>query len=113
MIHNLFTLSFLFVITGSQCNKTDTIPKCINAKIAEIKAQPKWNPPAKVSEYEYQGKTVYYFTSNCCDQYNVVYDSNCNYICAPSGGLSGQGDGKCKDFNAEAKLVKVIWEDER
>ena len=100
-------------MTDSQCNNPDIIPTCINAKIETIKAQPKWNPPAKVSTYKYQGKTVYYFTSNCCDQYNMVYDSVCNYICAPSGGLSGQGDGKCIDFNSKAKFIQVVWEDTR
>ena len=30
------------------------------------------------------------------DYDNLLFDDNCNYICAPSGGFSGAGDGKCR-----------------
>jgi hypothetical protein len=103
------------VLSGSQCtkNKIADIPTCVQKKINDIKAQPKWNPPATVTEYLYNGKTVFLFTSDCCDQYNVLYDNNCNYICAPSGGFTGQGDGKCKYFYTTATLVREVWKDTR
>ncbi len=91
----------------------ETFPDCIQQKINEIKKQPKWNPPAQVNAYLYKGKTVYLFSSDCCDQFNALVDSACNYICAPSGGLTGKGDRKCTDFSAEAKLLKQVWKDER
>lgn len=102
-------------IFGQQCSKTTTasVPLCIEQKITDIKKQAKWNPPATVNEYMYNGKTVYLFSSDCCDQYNMVYDSQCNYVCAPSGGITGKGDSKCPDFNAAAKLVRLVWKDER
>ena len=100
---------------GQQCTKTKTgsIPKCIEQKISDIRKEPRWNPPATVNEYMYNGKTVYLFSSNCCDQYNMVYDSQCNYVCAPSGGITGKGDSKCEDFNTSAKHVKLVWKDDR
>ena len=102
------------VLIFNRCNKeTNEIPSCISQKIEAIKAQPKWNPPAEVNEYLYNGKKVFLFSSNCCDQYNELFDENCNYICAPSGGFTGAGDGKCKDFNTVAKQVKLIWKDSR
>lgn len=98
----------------NQCNKNrNEIPSCIAQKIEFIKAQPKWNPAAEVNEYLYQGKKVYLFTSNCCDQYIELYDENCNYLCAPSGGLTGKGDGKCVDFYTAAKHIQLIWKDPR
>ena len=45
--------------------------------------------------------------------FNSVFDENCQYVCAPTGGITGQGDLKCKDFAKNANLVKVIWKDER
>ena len=111
-------LLFLIIpfLADSTCNKakqvTDT-PACIQQKIDQIKAQPKWNPPAEVNEYMYQDKKVYLFSSNCCDQYNMLYDENCNALCAPSGGFTGRGDGKCADFNDKAKHVRLVWKDER
>jgi uncharacterized protein DUF6970 len=89
------------------------LPICIQQKIDEIKAQKKWNPPAEVHEYFFKGMRVFYFSSNCCDQYNVVVDEKCNYICAPSGGTTGKGDGKCSDFLTMAQYIKLIWKDER
>jgi hypothetical protein len=90
-----------------------SIPACIQQRIDSIKKEPKWNPPAEVNEYTYNGKTVYAFSSPCCDFFNPVYGSDCNYLCAPDGGFTGKGDGKCADFSATAKHVKLIWKDDR
>lgn len=110
----LFTLVIFLTIAAKKCGtQNESIPTCIQQKIDQIKKQPKWNPPAEVHEYNYKGKRVFYFSSNCCDQYNVVYDENCNYVCAPSGGYTGKGDGKCADFKENAKEVRLVWKDER
>jgi hypothetical protein len=122
----LIGLIALVSITAKECSKrttapqadvketnAQTLPSCIQQKIDSIKNQPKWNPPAEVNEYVYNGKTVYLFSADCCDQYNVVYDAQCNYVCAPSGGITGKGDRKCEDFNTAAKLIRVVWKDER
>jgi hypothetical protein len=102
------------LLAESECSKKKlVISACIEQKINEIKAAPKWNPPAEVNEYVYQDKRVYLFSSPCCDQYNMLYDENCTAICAPSGGYTGRGDQKCVDFKEVAKHVKVVWKDER
>lgn len=106
----LFLCASLF---SFQCSKDYNVPACINKKIAQIKAQSKWNPPAEVNEYTYQGKKVYLFTSDCCDQYIMLYDGSCNYLCSPSGGITGNGDGKCSDFYTEAKHERLVWKDSR
>jgi hypothetical protein len=105
----------ILTVTQQQCTKNTTanIPACIQERINKIKAQPKWNPPAEVNEYEYNGRKLYLFSSDCCDQYNEVYDSRCNYICAPSGGITGKGDRKCEDFTTNAKHIRLVWKDDR
>lgn len=96
------------------CRKQLTqLPPCIQKKIATLQAQPKQNPPAHVEEYVYNGKSVFYFSSDCCDQYNYVYDEDCNVICAPDGGITGKGDGRCADFLEKATHVRTVWKDER
>jgi len=102
-------------LSASQCRKEriNGIPACIIQKIEAIKAQPQWNPPAEVSEYLYNGQKVYLFTADCCDQFYELYDANCNFLCAPSGGITGKGDGQCSDFNEKAVFVKKIWKDQR
>jgi hypothetical protein len=108
-----FTIVIFLTIAAEKCQKENSIPVCIQQKIDQIKKEPKWNPPAEVHEYSYNGKRVFYFSSNCCDQYNEVYDENCNYVCAPSGGYTGKGDMKCADFKENAKEIRLIWKDER
>jgi hypothetical protein len=110
----LILLAAIPFLAESKCSKKNAVtPVCIEQKIAEIKAQPKWNPPAEVNEYIYNDKRVFLFSSPCCDQYNMLYDENCTVICAPSGGYTGKGDGKCTDFNEAAKHVRLVYKDDR
>lgn len=88
-------------------------PDKIQTKIAELKAQPKANPAYEVWEYQYRGQKVYLVTADCCDQYTTVYDACLNVLCAPSGGFTGRGDGKCPDFNEKATDKKLVWRDPR
>jgi hypothetical protein len=88
-------------------------PGCILHKIDSIQKEPVWNPPAEIYEYEYEGRKVYAISANCCDFFNTVVDGECRYICAPSGGFTGRGDGKCKDFFKLAKEIRLVWKDER
>ena len=110
-------MKYLLIILSSflladDCNKkANEIPSCIQQKIDQIKALPQWNPPAEVNEYK--GKHVYLFSADCCDQFNQLFDSTCNYLCAPSGGITGKGDMKCTDFSSAAQFVKLVWKDSR
>ncbi|CAF2432111.1 unnamed protein product [Rotaria sp. Silwood2] len=89
------------------------IPQCIQKKIDSILAEPVWNPPATIRKYSYNNKPTYLLSSNCCDQFNDLYDKSCNRICAPSGGFTGQGDGQCRDFYQTAKFLGDVWVDKR
>lgn len=112
-------MKFIFLLLAlpffnQTCNKSkDSVPSCIQQKIDSIRKEPKWNPPAEVNEYTYEGKQVFLFSSPCCDQYNNLYDKDCNLICAPSGGYTGKGDNKCPGFAEKAKHVRLVWKDDR
>lgn len=113
MKHILIAIA-VSAITAKNCSKSkDQVPDCVQQKIQQIQSQPKWNPPAEVNEYTYQGKRVFLFTSDCCDRYIELYDDNCQYLCAPSGGLTGKGDNKCSNFYNEATHVRLVWKDDR
>ncbi|HYV53555.1 MAG TPA: hypothetical protein VE933_03105 [Chitinophagaceae bacterium] len=106
----------LFTLLGSQtCKKQGGVklPPCIFDKIEAIQQQPKYNPPATVYRYLYAGNYVYLFSSNCCDQYNYLYDRDCNIICAPSGGFTGKGDSRCSNFKEMATDETLVWKDAR
>jgi hypothetical protein len=97
----------------SSTEGTSSVPVCIKGKIDSIKKLPLWNPPAEIYEYEYKGSKVYMLSAPCCDFFTTVVDANCNYICAPSGGFTGQGDRKCPQFIVDAKKLRLVWRDER
>ncbi len=104
----------LILLTGfsvASCHKNG-LPACVENHIQNAKAAPLQNPPAEVWKWEVDGHTYYYFTSPCCDQFNFLYDTECNEVCAPDGGFTGAGDGKCPDFSGEITKTQ-IWRDER
>ncbi|MDN5205294.1 hypothetical protein QQ008_28175 [Fulvivirgaceae bacterium BMA10] len=110
----IFILGITFAFYG--CKKEDLskeIPSCIQESINQIAAGEVWNPPAKVYSFTYDNQTVYYFPPRCCDIPSLLYDKDCNLICAPDGGFTGRGDGKCPDFGDLAADQKLIWEDDR
>ncbi|CAF0851711.1 unnamed protein product [Rotaria sordida] len=77
--------------------------------IDDSKATPQFSPFLRIDNYLYNGKMAYLVTSNCCDQFNPLYDGECNQICAPSGGFTGRGDGNCPDFDETAKQLGNVW----
>jgi hypothetical protein len=85
----------------------------VDQLIRKFQSQPVGNPPQSIWRYAYRGQPVYYVPAQCCDQSSTLYDANGNVLCAPDGGLTGRGDGKCADFEAKRTGEKLIWQDTR
>ncbi len=121
MQFKLSTNIFFFVLIlsiQSACQHTEDNPvtSCIDDIIDTIKSEPVRNPPAIVSKWVYEGETYYFIPADCCDNYSELYDSNCNLICAPDGGITGAGDGTCPDFiyHDNDNISKTVyWSDPR
>jgi hypothetical protein len=99
-------------VTDNETNQvvdSTTLPVCLQQLIDNAKKEDPPNLPEQVDVYLYKGNKVYLVTAPCCDFFNLVYDDSCKTICAPSGGITGRGDGRCPDFDSVAKLVKQIW----
>ncbi len=92
---------------------TQNLSSCINNKIEAFKSDSVQNPPRTITEYTYKGSKVYYIPGPCCDQYSDVFDTKCNLLGHPDGGLTGKGDGSLPGFFDEATDAKVVWKDER
>lgn len=88
-------------------------PMCVVNEINRIRKEAKWSPAAKIFSYQYKGQTVYYIPPRCCDIPSTLFDANCTILCAPDGGISGGGDGKCADFFTARTAEKLIWQDTR
>ncbi len=110
-----FASIFLLTLAGIYCRapevKTD-VPPCIRTMIRKMKLKPVQNPPGEVWKWEVDGQTYYYVTSDCCDQFNWLYDEDCNQVCAPDGGFTGAGDGNCPVFNGPV-VKTLVWRDKR
>jgi hypothetical protein len=101
-------MSILFL----SCHKAEEIntpiPACLNYSLIDLQKSG-CNTGASLTEYTFQGKTVYCFNPGNCgaDMAASVRDSNCTIL-----GYLGGYDGNTKingvDF-ATAVLVKVIW----
>ena len=116
MNYSFFSAVFLLFVLGACSPKQHAqqeVPSCIKAMIEEFKSQPVQNPPIEVWQWiKDDGEVFYYVTSPCCDQYNYVHNTDCEQVCAPSGGYTGKGDGKCPDLE-ENVVQNLIWKDER
>ncbi len=112
---NLFILLSLFILNSSKCDSKNNskTSKCIAQKIEEFKTQKVTNPPTAIYQYTYNNQKVYFITSPCCDIPSALYDENCTKICAPDGGFTGKGDGKCTDFFKTRTDEKLVWKDSR
>ena len=111
----IYKILFLLVsVTILSCNKQKVAIKTTEEKSCIMKLIEERNQTDncldKVSKYQYKGETVYLFTSDCPDYFQDLYNEKCILICRPSGGLSGNGDGKCKDFYTEATEEELIWQ---
>jgi len=88
-------------------------PEWLEQLIVSLQAEPVANPPATITQFRYQGATVYYLAPRCCDVASEVLSADGSLVCSPDGGLSGRGDGKCANFQTEATLERVVWRDPR
>jgi hypothetical protein len=110
---NVIIVSTIFLLISCAGNKSQGIsgmPPCMITKIEGMKSNPEANQPQSVTQYSYKGAAVFYITAGCCDQFNTVYNSDCDYLGAPDGGITGKGDGKLNDFFVNATNKKVVWE---
>ena len=67
----------------------------VQARIAAYEAAPTDKRFSNMRRVLYGGMPAYLITSACCDQFNYLYDAQGLRLCAPSGGIAGNGDGKC------------------
>ncbi len=107
----LFIIVVVFLIFPKIISENE--PKWVKNLITNEIDGPVANPPASLSKCVYKNEIVYYLPPRCCDIFSVLYDKQGEVICAPDGGITGDGDGRCSDFFEERKNCEVIWKDSR
>ena len=88
-------------------------PAWVRELIREFQAAPVGNPPQSIWKSEFNGHTTYYVLPQCCDQFGILYDEEGNVLCAPDGGISGGGDGRCPDYFQKRTNAQLVWQDSR
>lgn len=106
----LLSLILFGCTTKNISSNTQQDPKWVRSLIDDIESKPSGNSPSAIKRCDYQNKLVYYITSPCCDNYNYLYNENNQAICAPDGGITGRGDGKCPDFSLDKNSCELIWQ---
>src|SRR5690606_4334409 len=97
-------------VSPGAVSDTSLIPSCLAARIRVMRDDVNQGSPVSITRYQYQGQTVFYMRSPCCDKFNIVFDSTCTILGYPDGGFTGRGDGKMPGFYDEATEAKQVWE---
>ena len=88
-------------------------PAWLDQLIKKFESDPVGNPPLSIWKYEYNSQTVYFVPARCCDIPSTLYDVQGTVLCAPDGGFTGRGDGKCTDFFDTRTGGQLVWQDSR
>jgi hypothetical protein len=110
------SLFIMLAVVASACSRSPAAPSnpdWLNALKVQFQSQPVTNPPRAIYGYSYHGETVYYVAPVAADQYSTLYDASGHVICAPDGGITGGGDGRCPDFLQSRTDERLIWRDPR
>jgi len=110
--HTAIPVFLLFVAACSPSTGNDW-PPFVDQLIAELEAGPKKNPPGSIWKYNYNGLVVFYIPPSCCDVPGELYTSDGEPVCAPDGGITGAGDGRCPDFFGARTGELLVWADSR
>ena len=107
--------SIVMIILLAACSQAtpSSNPDWVDEMIKKYESEPVGNPQQSIWRYEYNGEMVYFVPAQCCDMYSTLYDASGNVLCAPDGGFTGKGDGKCSDFFDKRTNEQLIWQDAR
>ena len=100
-------------LVGCIQSSSNNNPGWVNDLVTTYAKDPVGNPPQSIWQYEFKDQVVYFVPAQCCDQFSRLFDAAGDVICAPDGGFTGHGDGKCPDFFQLRVNEKLIWQDPR
>lgn len=70
-------------------------PSSSDLLVAQLHTRLLVERPEPLRRHVLKGKVYYLALGPCCDQHDSLYNEQGEYICAPTGGFFGTGDGKC------------------
>lgn len=105
----LLLASTLFACAPSPqvSDASTTPPKWLQRMLQDAQNQP--HNTLAIYSIKHNGQTYYLRTPSCCDRFSELYNQQGQFICAPSGGFTGQGDGKCGGLDIREAPTRQIW----
>lgn len=89
-------------------SKQNTLPRWLTTALAHHPEQ--IGKPDQVFRFIYRQRPYFYLTASCCDRFNTVYTDTGQRVCAPDGGFTGRGDGKCPDnLHIDQVSLQRVW----
>ena len=76
---------------------------------SQRRAGPRQRPPQTLKRYAVDGKVFYDVAAPCCDQFNALYEARGQRVCAPDGGITGHGDGRCPGIHVDPHEGGIVW----
>jgi hypothetical protein len=103
-----FPLIFIMVCVFTACTGSKNMreKKRLDAWLSERQTM---NRPDSVHRFTWEGGKGYLVTYPCCDRPEEIFDGDFNYLCAPWGGISGQGNGKCSETMRAGKNGELLF----
>ena len=109
-----FPTAILLAATACAPTSQDELPVFLRELTEQIEAAPVSDSPGSIWRYSYEGQIVYYVPPfPCCDRFSTLYDPAGVIVCAPDGGITGNGDGNCADFFESRSAEYRVWSDAR
>jgi len=104
-----FSILFFLFNFSAVVKAAEEVPLWIQEKIRQAEEK-----PGRVERYEIENRFYYIFTQplEWKDGFSAIYDDTGKYICAPWGGVHGQGDQKCPELSEKLKESTIIWKDQ-
>jgi hypothetical protein len=103
-------LMIMISVVLVSCNTEPNPLAWLDDMVRDIQRDPSNSCIDQIWEYEYDGGTVYYFSSGaCCDGFNYLYDSEGNQI-GMSGGFAGIMTGEMESFLQNRTNGTIYWE---
>lgn len=97
---------------GADSANAAPVPPWLQAQLDES-AHSRYPAWTGVRSWKHQGQAYYLLQAGCCDRFNELRDATGQYLCAPSGGFTGQGDGRCGNWRqvlqAGENAARRIW----
>jgi hypothetical protein len=86
-----------------------SLPRWLQMRIAGFGRSSAQATPLSIWAVRYKGEPAYLFFATCCDQFNQLYDKSGQNVCAPSGGFTGSGDGRCTEPLEPTNGQRLVW----